>query len=123
MLTHGSTVPFQPRPWQEISAFLSQMAARHPEYARMAAVADSVIASGVAGQLAGTTSSESAVITPGVATAGSTDPRIELLVACAAGGAFLSDNLCYLIGRRSAEAARRIRSRWKEGAARPGPVP
>ena len=56
MLTHGSTIPFQPEPWQEISAFLSQMAARHPQYAHMAAVADSVIASGVAGQLAGTTS-------------------------------------------------------------------
>ncbi len=44
--------------------------------------------------------SETAVITLGVATAGSTDPRIFLLVACVAFGAFLGDNLCYLIGRR-----------------------
>jgi membrane-associated protein len=44
--------------------------------------------------------SETAVITLGVATAGSTDPRIFLLVACVALGAFLGDNLCYLIGRR-----------------------
>jgi membrane-associated protein len=44
--------------------------------------------------------SETAVITLGVATAGSTDPRIALLVACVAIGAFLGDNLCYLIGRR-----------------------
>src|SRR6201995_5200216 len=43
--------------------------------------------------------SETAVITLGVATAGSTDPRIALLVACVALGAFLGDNLCYLIGR------------------------
>ena len=44
--------------------------------------------------------SETAIIALGVATAGSTDPRIALLVACAAIGAFLGDNLCYLIGRR-----------------------
>jgi Uncharacterized membrane-associated protein len=37
-----------------------------------------------------------------VATAGSTDPRIALLVACCAAGAFLGDNLCYLLGRRFA---------------------
>src|SRR5690349_24906813 len=44
--------------------------------------------------------SETAIIALGVATAGSTDPRIALLVACAALGAFLGDNLSYLIGRR-----------------------
>jgi membrane-associated protein len=44
--------------------------------------------------------SETAVIALGVATAGSTDPRIALLVACAAAGAWLGDNLAYLIGRR-----------------------
>ncbi|HEV2536088.1 MAG TPA: DedA family protein, partial [Streptosporangiaceae bacterium] len=44
--------------------------------------------------------SETVVITLGVATAGSLDPRIALLVACAAAGAFLGDNLCYLLGRR-----------------------
>ena len=50
---------------------------------------------------------ESAVIALGVATAGSTDPRIALLVACAAGGAFVGDNLCYLLGRRFGPAAAR----------------
>ena len=44
--------------------------------------------------------SETAVIALGVATAGSTDPRIALLVTGAALGAFLGDNLCYLIGRK-----------------------
>jgi len=44
--------------------------------------------------------SETAIITLGVATAGSTDPRIGLLVVCSAAGAFLGDNLCYLLGRR-----------------------
>jgi membrane-associated protein len=44
--------------------------------------------------------SETVVIALGVATAGSSDPRIALLVACCAAGAFLGDNLCYLLGRR-----------------------
>ena len=44
--------------------------------------------------------SETIIITLGVATAGSADPRIALLVACAAFGAFLGDNLCYLLGSR-----------------------
>ena len=51
--------------------------------------------------------SETAVIALGVATAGSADPRIALLVACAAAGAFLGDNLCYLLGRRFGPAVRR----------------
>ena len=49
--------------------------------------------------------SETAVIALGVATAGSADPRIALLVAAAAAGAFLGDNLSYLIGRRFGPAA------------------
>jgi hypothetical protein len=44
--------------------------------------------------------SETAVIALGVATAGSTNPRIALLVFCAAAGAFLGDNVSYLLGRR-----------------------
>ena len=44
--------------------------------------------------------SETTIIALGVATAGSADPRIALLVACCAAGAFLGDNLSYLIGRR-----------------------
>ncbi|HZR49024.1 MAG TPA: DedA family protein [Streptosporangiaceae bacterium] len=51
--------------------------------------------------------SETAVIALGVATAGSTDPRIALLVACAAAGAFLGDNLSYLLGRRFGPATER----------------
>ena len=43
--------------------------------------------------------SETAIITLGVATAGSSDPRIFLLVALAALGAFLGDNLGYFLGR------------------------
>jgi len=44
--------------------------------------------------------SETAIIALGVATSGSTDPRIALLIACSAAGAFGGDNLCYLLGRR-----------------------
>ena len=51
--------------------------------------------------------SETVIIALGVATAGSTDPRIALLVACAAVGAFLGDNLCYLLGRRFGPAVER----------------
>jgi membrane-associated protein len=50
---------------------------------------------------------ETVVIALGVATAGSADPRIALLVACAAGGAFVGDNLCYLLGRRFGPAVQR----------------
>jgi membrane protein DedA with SNARE-associated domain/RNA polymerase-binding transcription factor DksA len=48
--------------------------------------------------------SETAVIMLGVATAGSTDPRIGMLVALAALGAFLGDNAAYLLGRRFSPA-------------------
>jgi len=51
--------------------------------------------------------SETAIIALGVATAGSTDPRIALLVGCAAGGAFVGDNLSYLLGRRFGPAVQR----------------
>jgi membrane-associated protein len=44
--------------------------------------------------------SESAIIALGVATAGSADPRIAVLIALAACGAFIGDNVCYLLGRR-----------------------
>jgi len=50
---------------------------------------------------------ETAIIALGVATAGSADPRIALLVGCAAAGAFLGDNLCYLLGRRFGSAVQR----------------
>jgi len=51
--------------------------------------------------------SETAIIALGVAAAGSADPRVALLVACAAAGAFLGDNLAYLIGRRFGPFAER----------------
>jgi membrane-associated protein len=51
--------------------------------------------------------SETAVIALGVATAGSTDPRIALLIGCAALGAWLGDNLSYEIGHRAGPWAER----------------
>ena len=62
--------------------------------------------------------SETIVITLGVATAGSTDPRIAVLVFCAAAGAFLGDNLSYLIGRRFGPWARRRFFKGEKGAER-----
>ena len=43
--------------------------------------------------------SETAIVALGVATAGSADPRLVVLVMLAAFGAFVGDNACYLIGR------------------------
>ena len=51
--------------------------------------------------------SETVVLALGVASAGSTDPRIALLIGCAALGAFAGDNLCYLLGRRFRPFVRR----------------
>jgi membrane-associated protein len=51
--------------------------------------------------------SETVVIALGVATAGSADPRIGVLVLLAALGAFAGDNLAYLIGRRFSPVAQR----------------
>jgi membrane-associated protein len=51
--------------------------------------------------------SETVVIAFGVATAGSADPRIGVLVLLAALGAFAGDNLAYLIGRRFSPVAQR----------------
>jgi membrane-associated protein len=63
--------------------------------------------------------SETAVIALGVSTAGSADPRIALLVAAAAAGAFLGDNLAYLLGRRFGPwAERRFFSTQKGQASR-----
>ncbi len=43
--------------------------------------------------------SETAIVALGVATAGSFDPRLLLMVVLAACGACVGDNVCYLIGR------------------------
>jgi membrane-associated protein len=62
--------------------------------------------------------SETVIIALGVATAGSTDPRIALLIACAAAGAFLGDNLSYLLGRRFGPAVERRFFSTSKGARR-----
>jgi len=62
--------------------------------------------------------SETVIIALGVATAGSADPRIALLVTCAAVGAFLGDNLSYLLGRRFGPRVERRFFRGATGARR-----
>jgi membrane protein DedA with SNARE-associated domain len=62
--------------------------------------------------------SETIVIALGVSTAGSADPRIALLVALAACGAFAGDNLCYFIGRRFGPLAERRVFAGEKGARR-----
>jgi len=61
---------------------------------------------------------EAVIIALGVTTAGSADPRIALLIACAACGAFLGDNLSYLIGRRFGPWAERRFFASEKGAKR-----
>ena len=62
--------------------------------------------------------SETVIIAFGVATVGSTDPRIFLIVACAAVGAWAGDNLSYLIGWRFGPWATRRFFSGEKGAAR-----
>jgi membrane-associated protein len=62
--------------------------------------------------------SETVVIALGAATAGSRDPRIAVLVVLAAAGAFLGDNLAYLLGRRFGPFARRRLLAGERGARR-----
>jgi membrane-associated protein len=61
---------------------------------------------------------ETAIVTLGVTTAGTTDLRIALLVACAAVGAFAGDNLGYLVGRRFGPAVERRFFATAKGARR-----
>jgi membrane-associated protein len=62
--------------------------------------------------------SETAIITLGLATAGSTDPRIAILVLLAALGAFLGDNGAYLIGRKLGPFIERRAFSGEKGARR-----
>jgi membrane-associated protein len=62
--------------------------------------------------------SEAAVIALGVTTAGSTDPRIAILLILAAAGAFAGDNFGYLIGRRFGHVAERRLFAGEAGARR-----
>jgi membrane-associated protein len=62
--------------------------------------------------------SETVVIALGVATAGSTDPRIILLVFLVALGAFAGDNLAYWIGSRFGSVAERRLFSGERGARR-----
>ncbi len=62
--------------------------------------------------------SETVVIALGAVTAGSTDPRIGLLVLLAAIGAFLGDNAAYLVGRRFGPAVDRRLFAGERGAQR-----
>ncbi len=61
---------------------------------------------------------ETVIIAFGVATAGSADPRIFILVLIAAAGAFVGDNLSYLIGWRFGPWATRRFFASEKGAAR-----
>lgn len=62
--------------------------------------------------------SETVVIALGAVTAGSVDPRIGLLVALAALGAFLGDNVAYLVGRRFGPTVSRRLFAGEKGARR-----
>jgi hypothetical protein len=71
-------VNFRAVPWDDIAARLHEMAGLHPEFGHVAAVADSVLASGVADQLAGGTSMHDLLVVP----APVTDPVDEVIRVC-----------------------------------------
>ena len=56
MATGPWPYPFRPTPWEDIARFLGRLAETHDEFGHMAAVADSVVASGSTDRLAGCTS-------------------------------------------------------------------
>jgi len=62
--------------------------------------------------------SETVIIALGAVTAGSVDPRIGLLVALAAFGAWLGDNAAYLVGKRFGPAVDRRLFAGEKGAHR-----
>ena len=62
--------------------------------------------------------SETAVVALGVATAGRADPRIAVLITLAACGAFIGDNLAYLVGRRFGPSVERRFFGGERGASR-----
>lgn len=62
--------------------------------------------------------SETAIVALGVATAGSADPRIAALLALAAAGACLGDNVSYTLGRRFATRVDRRFFAGQKGATR-----
>jgi membrane protein DedA with SNARE-associated domain len=62
--------------------------------------------------------SETAVVALGVLSAGSVDPRIAVLILLAATGAFIGDNVCYLLGRRFGPAISRWVFSGERGASR-----
>jgi len=62
--------------------------------------------------------SETVIIALGAVTAGSVDPRIGLLVALAAVGAWLGDNAAYLVGKRFGPAVDRRLFAGEKGAHR-----
>jgi hypothetical protein len=62
MRTLGYPYPFRAVPWVKICEFLGGMAANHPEFRHMAAIADSVVISGSTDLLAGTTSMHDLIV-------------------------------------------------------------
>jgi hypothetical protein len=62
MATMGWPYPFRAVGWEDISAFLGDMAARHARFGHMAAIADSVIATRTTSLLAGCTSMHDLVV-------------------------------------------------------------
>ena len=62
MATGPWPYPFRPTPWEDLARFLGELAEVHHELGHMAAVADSVVASGSADSLAGCTSMHDIVV-------------------------------------------------------------
>jgi hypothetical protein len=64
MRTHGRPYAFRQRPWDEIDAFLGDMADRHVDFRHMSDIVKSVLASDQTGALAACTSMHDLVVVP-----------------------------------------------------------
>ena len=64
MRTRGWPYPFRQRPWDEIDAFLGDMADRHVEFRHMSDIVKSVLASDQTGALAACTSMHDLIVVP-----------------------------------------------------------
>jgi hypothetical protein len=69
-------VTFSNQNWQDIHTFLSEMADEHPEFRHLASITASILASGVADQLAGQTSMHDLHVLPWPLQAGPVDPIV-----------------------------------------------
>jgi hypothetical protein len=95
--THGWLHTFSSRPWEEVASFMGGLAERDESFAYMAAVVRSVLDSGAAQSLAGTTSMHDLVVTSRPVT----EPPLDVVIVRAPGSLHTPSPGHVLIEQRS----------------------